>query len=109
VGRIYEHLTGNKVESAASMRRFEAGPHPLPVPSTSIYSRSDGIAAWENCVAIEDHQSENVEVHASHMGMVVNAVIFHVLADRLAQPEGKWAPFTPKGPLAALMPKQGED
>ncbi len=109
VGRLYEHLTGNKVESAASMRRFEAGPHPLPVPSTSIYSRSDGIAAWENCVAIEDHQSENIEVHASHMGMVVNAVIFHILADRLAQPEGKWAPFSPTGPMAALLPKQDED
>ena len=109
VGQLYEHLTGNKVESPASKRRFEAGPQPLPVPSTSIYSRSDGVAAWENCVAIEDHQSENVEIHASHMGMVVNPVVFHILADRLSQAEGTWAPYSPKGPMVSMLPKPREE
>jgi hypothetical protein len=98
-------LSGNKVDSPAAMRRFEAGPHPLPVPSTSIYSRSDGVAAWKNCVAITDHQSENVEIHSSHMGLVVNPVVFHIIADRLAQAEGLWAPFDRNGPMAMLLPK----
>ena len=93
VGPVYEWLSGNKVDSPAATRRFALGPQPLPMPSTAIYSRTDGITAWENCLANTDHQSENVEVHSSHFGMVVNTSVFQIVADRLAQPEGEWAPF----------------
>ena len=93
VGPIYEWLSGNKVDSPAAARRFDLGPQPLPMPSTSIYSRTDGITAWENCIAHTDHQSENIEVHSSHFGMVVNTTVFQIIADRLAQPEDCWTPF----------------
>jgi pimeloyl-ACP methyl ester carboxylesterase len=92
VGQIYEWLSGNKVDSPAAMRRFALGPQPLAVPSTAIYSKSDGITAWQNCIAIPDHQTENIEVHSSHFGMVVNTSVFKIVADRLAQAEGAWAP-----------------
>ena len=89
----YEWLSGNKVDSPRAIRRFALGAKPLSVPSTSIYSRTDGITAWENCLAEPDHQTENVEVHGSHFGMMMNTVVFRIVADRLAQPEGSWAPF----------------
>jgi len=91
--RIYEQLTGHRVDSPAALRRFELGPLPLPMPSSSLYSKSDGIAAWQNCLAVPDHQSENIEVHSSHFGMVVNPAVFRIIADRLAQPEGIWSPI----------------
>lgn len=91
--RIYEWLTHRKVDSPAARRRFELGPTPLPMPSSALYSKTDGIAAWQNCLATPDHQSENIEVHSSHFGMMVNAAVFHIVADRLAQPESAWRPF----------------
>jgi pimeloyl-ACP methyl ester carboxylesterase len=97
VGPIYTWLSGNRVDSPEAMRRFALGPRPLPMPSTAIYSRSDGVTAWENCIAHTDHQSENIEVHSSHFGMVMNASVFQIVADRLAQAENAWAPYKPPG------------
>jgi pimeloyl-ACP methyl ester carboxylesterase len=94
LGRIYEWLTGERVDSPAAMHRASLGPLPLPMPSSAIYSKTDGITAWQNCVAIADHQTENIEVHSSHFGMVVNPFVFHVVANRLAQPEDGWTPFS---------------
>lgn len=66
---------------------------PLPVPTTSIYSRSDGIVAWQSCLEDEGPQRENVEVDCSHTGMGFHPTVLAVVADRLAQPEGAWRPF----------------
>ena len=63
-----------------------------PVPTTSIYSRSDGIVAWPCSIQDDSPQTENIEVHASHVGMGANAEVLRILADRLAQPEGAWQP-----------------
>jgi pimeloyl-ACP methyl ester carboxylesterase len=63
----------------------------VPVPSTAIYSRMDGIVAWETCVeeALCD-TNENIEVLGSHSGMGFNVHALYVIADRLAQPRGAW-------------------
>ena len=64
------------------------------VPTTSIYSKSDGIAGWQACLNPETPLSENVEVEdASHVGFVFNPKVLAVIADRLSQPEGKWKPY----------------
>lgn len=63
-----------------------------PVPTTSIYSRSDGIVAWPCSIQDISPQTENIEVHASHIGMGTNPAVLRILADRLAQPEGAWLP-----------------
>jgi pimeloyl-ACP methyl ester carboxylesterase len=70
---------------------------PVPVPSTSIYSRSDGVVAWQSCLDDEGPRRENVEVGSSHCGMGHHPGVLLVLADRLAQPEGAWRPFAPSG------------
>ena len=93
VAQIYEWLSGMRVDSPAALRRVAQGPLPLPLPSSALYSKTDGITAWENCVAIPDHQTENIEVHSSHFGMIVNPDVFCIVADRLAQPEDSWSPF----------------
>jgi len=67
---------------------------PLEVPATAIYSRSDGIAAWQSCLEPQGPQSENIEVVSSHIGIGHHPIALLAIADRLAQPEGKWKPFT---------------
>lgn len=78
----------------------------LPVPSTSIYSRWDGVVDWRTCLQQEGPTSENVAVHAAHLGMGVDPAVLWVVADRLAQPRDGWRPFRrpERLPLRALFP-----
>ena len=70
---------------------------PLSVPTTAIYSRTDGIVAWQSCVEPRGPQSESIEVGTSHCGMGHHPAALLVIADRLAQPEGTWRHFEPSG------------
>jgi pimeloyl-ACP methyl ester carboxylesterase len=66
---------------------------PLSVPTTCIYSKSDGIVAWQCCTSLPAPETENVEVRSSHLGYGHNLETLSVIADRLAQPENGWRPF----------------
>ncbi len=64
------------------------------VPTTSIYTRNDGIVAWQACVQREAAGlAENVEVKGSHCGLCWNRDVHTIVADRLAQEEGAWRPY----------------
>jgi pimeloyl-ACP methyl ester carboxylesterase len=82
---------------------------PLPVPSTSVYSRWDGVVDWRACLQTVGPTSENVGVRASHLGMGVDPAVLWVVADRLAQPAGEWRAFRrpTRFGLGALFP--GDD
>jgi pimeloyl-ACP methyl ester carboxylesterase len=67
---------------------------PLSVPSTNLYSRTDGIVAWRSCVEDDGPARENVEIRASHCGIGHHPASLLVIADRLAQPEGAWRPYS---------------
>jgi hypothetical protein len=92
---LYEQLTGRRVDGVDNLPRFGRGPLPIGVPSTSIFSRSDGIVPWENAQLDPGPLAENVEVHSSHFGLVANPIVFRIVADRLAQPQNRWAPYSP--------------
>ncbi|HWP13164.1 MAG TPA: alpha/beta hydrolase, partial [Ramlibacter sp.] len=64
-----------------------------PVPTTSIFSKSDGIVSWRGCIEKKSESSENVEVSASHLGMGTHPQVLRVVANRLTQPEGRWRPL----------------
>lgn len=68
---------------------------PLSVPTTAIFSRTDGIAAGLSCCADPGPLTENLEVESSHLGIGHHPVVLLTIADRLAQPEGTWNPFVP--------------
>jgi hypothetical protein len=71
------------------------------VPTTCIFSRTDGIVAWECCVSEPAPQTENIEVRASHLGYGHELETLRVIADRLAQPEGGWMPYAAPAPTTA--------
>jgi hypothetical protein len=77
------------VSEAPLIRRAQ----PLSVPTTCIYSKTDGIVAWQCCTSLPAPETENVEVHSSHLGYGHNVETLSVIADRLAQPEDCWRPF----------------
>jgi pimeloyl-ACP methyl ester carboxylesterase len=92
--RVFELLSG---QTAHDPQRMKEVSKPPPVPTTSIYSKSDGIVSWRCSLNKPGPKAENIEVHASHVGMGMNPVVLYAVADRLAQPLGAWKPFDASG------------
>ena len=66
---------------------------PPPVPSTAIYSRTDGVVPWRCSLEQPAEFTENIRVESSHCGLGHNPMVLWAIADRLAQREGEWRPF----------------
>ena len=88
---IYKWLGGDTSQLTPELQaRLRETP---PVPTTAIYSKTDGVVSWRGCVERKTATSESVEVHASHLGMGTHPDVMRIVANRLAQPEGHWRPL----------------
>jgi pimeloyl-ACP methyl ester carboxylesterase len=101
--RVYEMASG---QSSDDSDRHMGGAisAPPPVPSTAIYSKTDGICAWRNCIEVKSDIAENIEVQGSHCGLGHHPAAVYAIADRLAQPEDAWTPFKRDGILGLFFP-----
>jgi pimeloyl-ACP methyl ester carboxylesterase len=93
--RLYEMVSGRNIDRETHNFELQKAP---PVPTTSIYSKTDGIVAWQGSIqsdaaGVGHNQTENIEVLASHFGIGLNPSAWWAVADRLAQGEGAWKPF----------------
>jgi pimeloyl-ACP methyl ester carboxylesterase len=89
-----------------SLPRRERLSQPIPVPTTAVFSRLDGVVPWRACINTAGRRRENIEVYSSHLGMGHNAAVLWVIADRLAQPEGAWRRFRPPPLARHLFPER---
>jgi hypothetical protein len=101
--RVYEMASGRRGDEEDRPFGGSLADTP-PVPTTAIFSRTDGICAWQGCMEKPSSQSENIEVESSHCGMGHHPAVVYAVADRLAQPEGKWKPFDRSGWRSILYP-----
>jgi pimeloyl-ACP methyl ester carboxylesterase len=88
--------------------QYEPPTGPLQVPSTAVYTRTDGVVAWRDCIQPTGPLSENIEVVGSHCGLGHHPAVIYAVSDRLARPEGEWTPFSPPSPLRWLFPRPVE-
>jgi pimeloyl-ACP methyl ester carboxylesterase len=103
--RIYEALSGESIGDA-DINDIRALAGDLPVPTSSIYTRTDGVVNWRTCLVRENETAENIEVTlASHIGLGVNAAALWAVADRLAQSDGSFTRFERSGPFALAYAK----
>jgi len=58
---------------------------PIRQPVTAIYSRSDGIVAWEAAIDRRNANVDHVEVSASHLGMIYSPAIWRLVAAALGR------------------------
>jgi hypothetical protein len=101
--KLYEFTSGHKVDDRERHMGGAISDSP-PVPTTAIYSRTDGICAWQCCVEYEGPRTESIEVEASHCGLGHHPAVVYAIADRLAQPEGQWKKFDRSGIKALFYP-----
>ena len=92
--RFYEYASGQSVHDPQQLAQMRVTP---TIPTTSIFSRSDGIVAWRCSLNPDGPLSENIEVPASHVGLGLNPIALYALADRLAQDPAHWRPFEVRG------------
>lgn len=98
---VYRTLNGGRTTNS-SVEKLVA--QSLAVPTTSIFSRSDGVVSWRASTIQAGPQSENIEVHGSHTGLGGNPAVLYAVADRLAQPEGAWTAFRRTGLAGIAFP-----
>ena len=91
---LFERVSGHPEPDAEMQAALRVAP---PVPTTSIYSRTDGIVAWQCSLNPPGPLAENIEVHASHIGLGLNPLAMVAIADRLAQDPQRWTPFDTSG------------
>jgi esterase/lipase len=63
---------------ARARRRIQA-------PITAIYSRRDGVVAWQACIDRASPDVEHVEVASTHAGLGFDLRVWRIVADRLAR------------------------
>jgi pimeloyl-ACP methyl ester carboxylesterase len=91
------------------MARLSTAPE---VPTTSIYSRSDGVVDWQACLHDgKQGQTEDIEVDSSHFGLGWNPEVLSIIADRLARrrksgPPAAWARRRAERATALLLAMQ---
>ena len=91
---LFERVSGHPEPDAEMQAALRLAP---PVPTTSIYSRTDGIVAWQCSLNLPGPLAENIEVHASHIGLGLNPLAMVAIADRLAQDPAHWQRFDTSG------------
>src|ERR1700738_1458597 len=101
--RVYEMASGRRADEEDGRFGGSLAGAP-PGPTTAIFSRNDGICAGGGCRKQTSAMSESLEVESSHCGMGHHPAAVYAVADRLAQPEGTWAPFDRSGWRSRVYP-----
>jgi alpha-beta hydrolase superfamily lysophospholipase len=94
---LYEWLSGDRFEDLDFDQHLQIRIKP-PVPTTSIYSKLDGVVAWECSIEEGRPEGESINLRGnSHIGMGSSPTALYLIAERLAQPENCWKPFDATG------------
>ena len=104
---LYRFLAGDETKSEEFQDVLERMAEAPEVPTTSIYTKTDGVVHWKSSIEKEAHHTDNIEVRSAHCGLGFNAPTFYAVADRLAQPEDSWRRFHREGWRSLVYPSCG--
>ncbi len=93
VSWLYKLISGKSVEDLDPelLANMHIAP---PVPTTAIYSKTDGVVWWKYCIEEEENSKvQNVEVNCAHLAYGYSPAVFLCIADRLAQSTRNWKPY----------------
>ena len=96
--RMIAHPMGAEVHVMQPRAKLMREHRLPPVPMSCLYTLSDGVVPPQEATIDGDPAMyENIRVAGSHTGLGFNAMVLCIVADRLAQPESRWQPFSPDG------------
>ena len=78
VAHMFDGL--DEIEAAVEARYAR----PLTVPVTAIYSKLDGVVAWQACMDDRSPNVEHVRVASSHIGLGFSPDVLRIIAQRLS-------------------------
>ena len=84
VWRIFQLTTGERFDDPAVMARNASIAKPLPMPTTAIWSRSDGLVAGTIC---RDENCRSIEIRSSNLGVQVRPDVLLAISRVLANEE----------------------
>ncbi|RYD24744.1 MAG: alpha/beta hydrolase, partial [Lysobacteraceae bacterium] len=84
--RSFQLLTGEQIDSPGVLAQRKLVAEPLPVPSTAIWSRSDGFV---NGMICHDANGRTIEVRSSHVLVQVRPEVLLAVARVLGENGGK--------------------
>lgn len=107
VSALYERL---RPAHAVGLESVVPGDTEVPpeVPVTAIYTRTDGVVRWWQCIESVGDRRENIEVHGSHSGLGFNPAVIYAVSDRLAQRDDRWRPFRPPPGARGIFPEPAD-
>ena len=102
--RVVSHKLGASAHvmlpRAKSMRERRR----LAIPTSCLYSLSDGVVPPQEATIDGDPaMHENIQVPGSHIGLGFNGIVLAIVAERLAQPDNEWMPFSAQGLLKRAL------
>jgi len=83
VWKHFEWLTGQKIDDPEAMSMLAEAAMPLPMPATSIWSRSDGFVNGDICHE-EGENTRSIEVVSNHIGVHLRPQVLRAIAETLA-------------------------
>ena len=81
VWRAFEWASGERLDDPAVVARGDVIAAALPMPTTAIWSRSDGLVAGDAC---HDLQGHAIEIRSSHLGVQIRPDVLLGIARTLA-------------------------
>ena len=78
--QVYELASGERIDERAAHYDLKTAP---PVPTTSIYTRSDDVVNFRSCLRPD---IPAISVWGSHNGLVINPEVYRLLGRMLARP-----------------------
>lgn len=92
--RLYQKLNPKEQDDPEQQKQQEQLATAPPVPTTSIYTKGDGVVNWRTSIQAQSHrQTQNIEVIGSHCGLTQNPAVWYLIADRLQQRADSWQHF----------------
>lgn len=102
--RLVSHRLGASAHMMQPRAKEMREQRRLDLPTSCLYSISDGVVPPQEATIDGDPAlHENIRVPGSHIGLGFNGIVLAIVADRLAQPEIGWKPFTPQRLLARVL------
>lgn len=84
VWRVFELASGQRADDPTVRAFLEEASQPLPVRSTAIWSRSDGLVNGECCREANGDSARSVEVSSGHLFAQMSPEVLRAVADALA-------------------------